>query len=275
MANAPYANTVLAKQPVGYWRLGERAGPTATDASGFGLDGTYFGSPAFNQAGALITDQDTAVGLGGPASRDFVEVCDPVSAAFSQPTSGLGLTVEVWMRPDVLTFGGETHERYIHWLGKCGPGQCEWGLRFYSQDSPSRPNRISAYIWNPAGGEGAGAFFQDVLTPGEWIHVVAVYEPGDQNTDPPAGVHIYRDGVHRCGPPSPGTLYRGFGISPAHGTMPLHLGTREAAVSGGAAVSYLTGALDEIAIYPCVLTPDEILENFTAARGNVAAKPAS
>jgi hypothetical protein len=269
MTSSRYKTTVLAKQPVGYWRLGEHVGPTAADASGCGSDGTYFGKPVLGQAGALVNDRDTAVGLHGPGSRDYIEVPDPVSQAFSQPTSGLGLTVEVWIRPDVLTFRGETDERYIHWVGKCGSGECEWGLRFYSQDSRSRPNRLSAYIWNPDGGEGAGAYFEDALTPGDWIHVVAVYEPGDQDTDPPTGVHIYRDGLHRLGPPSPGTLYRTFGIAPLHGTMPLRLGTRDAAVSGAAAASYLTGGLDEIAIYPRVLTPDEIRENYVAGRDGV------
>jgi len=267
MTNGTYESTVLAKQPVGYWRLGEQVGPTAVDASGFGSNGMYFGNPIFGQDGALLNDQDTAVGLNGPGSRDYVEVPDPVSAAFSPANSPFGLTVEVWIRPDVLTFPGETPERYIHWLGKCGRGQCEWGLRFYSLDSPSRPNRLSAYIWNPEGGEGAGAFFEEVLTPGAWIHVVAVYEPGDKDTDPPAGVHIYRDGVHKLGPPSSGTLYSSFDIVPVHGTMPLRFGTRDAAKSGSATVSYLTGGLDEVAIYPRVLTPDQILENYVAGRG--------
>ncbi len=264
MASDQYSSVVLAKGPVGYWRLGEASGPTAADAAGNGYDGTYLGNPTFGQSGAIVNDPDTAIGLNGPDSRDYVEIPDPDSQAFSQPTSGVGLTVEVWMRPDVLTFPGQTSDIYIHWLGKCvdGSGQCEWGLRFYSQDSPSRPNRISAYIWNPQGGLGAGAFFQDVLTPGQWIHIVAVYDPGDKDTDPPAGVHIWRDGVHRQGPPSSGTLYRSFGIVPAHGTLPLRLGTRDAATSGAASVSYLTGGLDEVAIYPRVLTEPEIRENY-------------
>ncbi len=148
----------------------------------------------------------------------------------------------------------------MHWLGKGTPGQYEWGLRFYSRDT-TRPNRISAYIWNPGhpqGGEGAGAYFQDELVPGEWIHVVATYEPGDKDTDPPAGVHIYKNGVHRLGPPSKGTLYSTYGIVPAHGIAPLRLGTRDLA-------SFLIGGLDEVAIYPRVLTSDEILENYNAA----------
>ena len=263
-----YSSIVLAKGPVGYWRLGEAAGPTAVDASGNGSDGTYLGNPSFGDAGAVGNDPDTAVCFNGPSWRDYVEIPDPVSQAFSQPTSGQGLTVEAWMRPDVLVFAGQTTDNYIHWLGKCGSGsgECEWGFRFYSQDSPSRPNRISAYIWNPDGALGAGAYFQDPLTVGEWIHVVAVYEPGDMNTDPPAGVHIYRDGIHRQGPPSSGTLYRTYGIVPAHGTRPVRLATRDAATSGSATVSYFTGGLDEVAIYPRVLSPDEILENYCAGQ---------
>ncbi len=266
-ASDAYSSVVLAKGPVGYWRLGEAVGPTAADASGNGNDGTYFGNPTFGQPGAIANDRDAAVGFNGPPSNDYVEIPDPATAAFSQPTSGIGLTVEVWMRPDVLTFAGQTADIYIHWLGKCvsGSGQCEWGLRFYSKDSPTRPNRISAYIWNPVGGLGAGAFFQDELVPGQWMHIVAVYEPGDKDTVPPAGVHIYRDGVHRQGPPSSGTLYSTFGIVPVHGTLPVRLGTRDAATSGSAAVSYLTGGLDEVAIYPRVLTAAEILENYTVA----------
>jgi hypothetical protein len=215
------------------------------------------GNPTLGDPGAIANDPDTAVTLHGAGSGDFVEIPDQPGAPFSQPTSTAGLTVEVWMRPDLLVFPGETSDPYIHWLGKGIPSNYEWGFRFYSQDSPDRPNRISAYIWNPSGGEGAGAYFQDSLVPGVWIHVVACYEPGDLNTDPPTGVHIYRDGVHRLGPPSPGTLYRTYGISPANGSAPVRLSARN-----NLNLTF-AGGLDEVAIYPRVLSPDEILENYT------------
>lgn len=249
-----YSQLVLARGPVGYWRLGEADGSTAFDSSGNGSDGAYNGSPTFGQPGA-IDDPDTAVGFNGPGSGDFVEVPEPVGQAFSQPTSGVGLTVEVWMRPDALVFPGETDDPYVHWLGKGTRGSREWGLRFYSQDS-TRPNRISAYIWNPSGGEGAGAYFEDVLTVGEWIHVVAVYEPGDMSSAT-AGVRIYKDGVLRNGPPHRGTLYRSYDIMPVDGGASVRLATRDEA-------SFLTGGLDEAAIYPRALTAAEIMENHAA-----------
>src|SRR5262249_38531245 len=157
---------------------------------------------------------------------------------FSQPTSGNGLSVEAWVRPDVLEFDGETDDPYIYWMGKGEPDKREWALRFYSGSSEDRPNRISAYLFNPEGGLGGGAYFQDILTAGEWIHVVACFDPGDADTVG-AGVHIYENGVCRQGPPSAGVLYNNprWRIFPAHGTSPMRLGTRDGK-------SLLTGGLD-------------------------------
>jgi concanavalin A-like lectin/glucanase superfamily protein len=256
-----YRDAVLAKSPVAYWRLGEAAGPTAVDETGNGHDGIYINNPTFGQTGAIRGDSNTAVQFNG---MNYVEI--PDSADFSQPTSSNGLTVEAWMRPDALAFSGQlssdpTVNPYVHWLGKGGTGQEEWAFRFYSsepgQAAGARPNRISAYIWSPAGKEGAGAYFQEVVAIGVWIHVVACYEPGDKNTCPPAGVHIYLDGVQQQGPTEIGTLYCNpcFAVLPTHGTAPLRLATRDLA-------SFLVGGLDEVAIYPRVLRPDEILSNY-------------
>jgi hypothetical protein len=270
---ATYSSVVLAKGPVGYWRLGESAGPAAVDASGFGRHGTYNGNPAFGQPGGIVNDPDTAIGCNGPDSRDYVEIADPGDGVFSQPTSGLGLTVEVWMRPDALVFPAQPSgpDFYMHWLGKCvtGSGQCEWGLRFYSKESQIRSNRISAYLWNADGKEGAGAYFQDDLTDmvGEWMHIVAVYEPGDKDT-PGAGVRIYRDGVKKHGPPTQGTRYSDYDVVPIQGTLPVRLGTRDAATRGEAAVGYLTGGLDEVAIYPYAFDDAQVLENYNAGQAD-------
>ncbi len=253
-ADTTYAQTVLAKRPVAYWRLGEASGPAAADATGHGHDGTYRGNPAFGEPGAIRNDPDGAVRLDG--RHDYVEVHNSIH--FSQSGSGNGLTVEAWMRPDVLAFTGQTAQSYVHWLGKGDAGDFEWGFRFYSKDSPSRPNRISAYIWNPSGGEGAGAYFQDELTAGDWIHVVACYDAGDRS-DAGAGVRIYRDGVLRGGPSSTrGALYSSYDVVPVHGAAPLRLGTRDLG-------SFFTGALDDVAVYPRVLSAAEIAENYRAA----------
>ncbi len=252
-AASNYAKAVLAKKPVAYWRLGEAAGPAALDSTANGHRGTYHGTPAFHERGAIKGDANTAITLDG--KRSYIEMANHKD--FSQPTSGKGLTLEVWVRPDVLAFEGETDDPYIFWLGKGEPQRHEWALRFYSSKSKDRPNRISAYLFNPEGGLGAGAYFQDKLTAGEWMHVVACFDPGDAETQG-AGVHMYKNGVRRLGPPSPGTLYNNpqWQMKPVHGSAPLRLGTRDLQ-------SFLTGGLDEVAIYPRVLTAKEILEHYT------------
>jgi hypothetical protein len=251
--SADYSGTVLAKGPVGYWRLGEATGPTAADLSGNGHDGAYRATPSYGQEGAIAGDADTALKCDGHL---YVEV--PSSADFSQPTSGQGLTVEAWVRPDLLDFPGQTDpsgDQYVYWLGKGDAGEYEWGFRFYPLSS-SRPNRMSAYIWTPGATLGAGAYIPDAPTAGEWIHVVACYSPGDQHTKG-AGVRIYKNGQLRQGPPAKATLYSTYHIVPTPGAAPLRLGTRDLE-------SFLFGALDEVAIYPRVLTAQEVMDNYNA-----------
>ena len=253
-ASSVYARRVLEKKPCGYWRLGEKAGPAVLDASGHGHDGVAKGGVVFGPKGMLDREPDSALVFDGKSG--CVEI--PDSPEFSQPTSGVGFTVEAWMRPDVLEFTGEGDDAYVHWLGKGEAGQHEWAFRFYSKKS-SRPNRISAYIFNPGPGLGSGAYVEEAIKPGKWIHIVATFDPGDK-INPKAGVSIYKDGKLAGGPgTSPGALYKSYDVSPAHGTSPLRLGSRDAK-------TFFTGALDEVAIYPRVLTAREVADNYRAGR---------
>ena len=90
IGNSVYSNYVLSLRPVGYWRLGETNAPTAFDWSGLQNNGTYRGSPAFGQLGAIRNDTNTAVGLDG---RSYVEISS--QSDFSIGPSGL--TVQAWL----------------------------------------------------------------------------------------------------------------------------------------------------------------------------------
>jgi Concanavalin A-like lectin/glucanases superfamily len=254
-AVSPYRQRILSLRPAGYWRLGEPYGRVAIDASGRGRHGAYHGGVALGQPGAIRSDPNTAIGLNGSA---YVEI--PSQRDFS--VTAAGLTVEAWVRPDRLNFTGQTSENYVHWLGKGEAGRFEWGFRFYPKSSPDRPNRISAYCWNPDGNLGAGAYFQETVTPGQWIHVVAVYQPPGKG----AGVQIFRNGVFKKGPPDSGTLYSTYTVTPTPGTAPLRLGTRDVG-------SFLTGGLDEVAIYPRCLTAAEIQANYRLATSGARPTP--
>lgn len=266
-AAVSYEASVLAKNPVGYWRLGDDPGP-ALDRSGHGHEGAFVGQASVTRPGALTGDPDGAVLLNGRGS--YIEI--PSHPDFSQSTSGQGLSVEAWVRPDVLEFKGDSKDQYIHWLGKGGAApvagratrvvqQYEWAFRFYSRTA-KRPNRMSAYLFNLEGGLGAGAYFEDKLTAGEWIHVVACYDAGGADSPGRPGVSIYKNGELRQGPSSSGARYnnRLWQITSVPGLAPVRLGTRDLG-------RFLTGALDEVAIYPRVLSAAEVLDNYRIGKG--------
>ena len=90
-AASDYSTTVLADNPIGYWRLGEATG-SAVDASGHGLDGGYASGVTRDQPGALADDPDGAALFNG--SSGYVNL--------GKHTSLYNLTndftIEAWVR---------------------------------------------------------------------------------------------------------------------------------------------------------------------------------
>jgi len=172
--------------------------------------------------------------------KSYVEV--PATPDLS--VSPTGLSVAIWMRPDTLTFprteGSRPDQQYVHWLGKGERGHQEWTFRMYSRGDPAGPrdNRISFYVFNAAGGRGCGSYFQDPITPREWIHVVGVLDQAMRRTT------IYKNGALRHSD-SYAT------IAPVAGPAPLRIGTKDFA-------SFFKGAIGSVTIWARPLSPDEI-----------------
>src|SRR5262245_21018646 len=85
--SASYSQTILADHPTMYWRLGDRSGKTAFDASGNGNDAIYVNRPHLGNPGAIVGDADTAVHFNG--YRQFARWRSDSSYAGS-------FTVEAW-----------------------------------------------------------------------------------------------------------------------------------------------------------------------------------
>jgi len=181
---------------------------------------------------------------------DYVEIPDDLQ--FSITTNGQ-LSVASWIRPDVLNFPVFQSTGYVHWMGKGEARQQEWVFRMYNQDtsdSPPHPNRISFYVFNSDGREGIGSHFQEPVEIGQWIHVVGI---ADRET-----TSIYKNGQFKdC------DRYSGTGsgpchnyppdrwITPAHGTAPLRIGTRDLE-------SFFLGAIREVRIWNRALAAAEV-----------------
>jgi hypothetical protein len=169
----------------------------------------------------------------------------------SIPGTG-SLTLETWIRPDTLNFP-LSQDAYVHFAGKGEAGEHEYVFRMYSQAS-ERPNRISAYAFNPEGGLGSGSYFQDSVAVGEWIHVAAVINMKSSSNYPDGYVKIYKNGQLRDT-----DSLRDYSIEPVAGSSPLRIGTRDLN-------SFFQGAIAKFAVYNYEVSAATLLQHFKAMR---------
>src|SRR5262245_59140572 len=172
----------------------------------------------------------------------------PDADIFSEPTTG-ELSVEAWIRPDSLDMPNRESSGYVHWMGRGVSGEHEWVSRMYQQgNSEDRENRISFYSFNLSGGLGAGSYFQDDVTVGEWIPYVGTFD--DVRTT------IFKNGVERDS-----DLLSGYDITPENGDAPVRIGTRDRN-------SYFQGAIARVAFYSTRLDESRAAAHFAAAGAN-------
>ncbi len=262
-----YDALVLADQPVAYWGV-NLAPANETDLTGNGHDGTYEGG----------TPPRVPLPNGSPAadfngSSEYLSV--PSSGVFSVPTTG-NLTWEAWLRPDVLQFPHDDGvSGYVDWMGKCEDYSptCEWEARMYdttTMENPNRPNRLSAYVFNPSAGLGSAADWQPstgLITTGTWYHVVGEYTtltaPADctNTAASPGSINIWVNGVEwNQGSHGQTGCMSQYNVVPEANTSPLDIGTMTKE-------SFFQGALGDIAIYDHLLTPAQITSHYLAMTG--------
>jgi hypothetical protein len=242
-----YDAAVLADDPQVYWAMSGAAAGSEPDLSGGDVTGTYTGAPATT----TLPNGDTAVDFDG--ATQYFEAAD--AAVLSPATTG-EITIEAWMRPDVLQFPNEEGSGYVHWMGKGTAGAHEYVSRMYStQNSENRPNRISGYSFNLSGGLGAGSYFQDTVAAGQWIHYVLVINANATSEIYPNGyTKVYRDGVLRD---QDDLSIRGQIIVPERSTAPFRAGTRDFG-------SWFDGAVGKIAVWDTELSAAQIAAHTAA-----------
>lgn len=221
-----YAESVLADAPIGYWRLGETSGTTATDASGNHRDATYSGAIGLGRSGSLEQDADTATAFDGSTARLAIPYTPPKN----------NFTIEAWVQTSLThqidsesTSGtqGTSGQRFLFEPdyrgseGGAGLSVGTNGISVYEHGSTYLP-ATAVYSGNVGSG---------------FVHVVVTYT----NKQP----RIYLNG----------TLVRTGLISPkanvwAPTALALHSYGRFA------------GTVDEVAIYDKPLTPDQILHHY-------------
>ncbi|MGH8794136.1 MAG: LamG-like jellyroll fold domain-containing protein, partial [Stackebrandtia sp.] len=245
-----YDKLVLADDPVAYWRMSHPSHGEEEDRTGNGHTGTYHN---VTEAVQLPNGDGAAVFNG---SSGYFQV--PDSDAFHISTTGK-FTVEAWISPHTLQFPNDEAGGYVHFMGKGlksgSDGDREWGGRMYSKvNDEDRPNRVSGYAWNLDGGKGAGAYFEEPVEVGEFIHYAIAFDTSEGEY---GKVWAYRNGVltntqdlvYR-----PGTDEEVV-VVPEPGPAPVRLGSRDGQ-------SYFEGVIAKFAIYDRKLAGRDLLPHY-------------
>jgi len=256
-----YDKSVLAdKHLVLYLRL-DGGNEPAVDLSGHDHTGTPHNGPSRT----TFLNGDGATVFNGV--DQFIQVPDHDSLSVNY--TGV-LTIEAWIRPDVLNFPHpeSPSKPWVYWAGKVGPSADEYACRMYCRDAiwtdEPRPNWISGYAFNLIRKEGAetnlgsGSRFNETVMAGEWIYYVLVINTINTSPKYPTGyTKIYRNGLKKDQDPlkqKPGS--RIPDIVPGNGIAPLRIGT------GTANASFFQGAVAKMAIYDYELSNTTVMAHY-------------
>lgn len=247
---ADYVSTVLADNPLAYWRFEDAASydgaPVADSAPGGYSPGWY------RNRGAVLPDIALVPGALGQAAQfngtasdgngNFVEIWDNEWAPSPYRLANLtSLSLEFWVKASPTA--SETYARFIsrasggtgnYWVGMATAGS------YPGQPFIGVPG-ATWYAWPP-----------NILTDGSWHHVVVTYSYDGANTTAELWIDAVSRGTH---------VQSGAFSGPPGNWQNLIIGAEnhQAYVFNG-----LVGALDEVAIYNYPLNGNQILAHFNA-----------
>lgn len=239
-AEDAYRAVVVTDAPVAYWRLDDADGASAKDEIGNAHPGTYYGTVEHRVAGISAHN--------GAANFDGSTGCISVGESFRFP-GRVAFSVEGWVK--LVAYGAEG-TRMVSTEGFPTGIRSGWNL------SASYGDTGYPYFdaWSSEGTDNQyvmGAYSSTSpehgkLPLGEWSHVIGTFDDSAEE--------IWVNGVLRnrvkqssLNRANAGTLTIGCAGS---GSGPIYLGAK--------------GALDEIAIYDKVLSPERIAAHYAAGR---------
>lgn len=227
-----YAQTVIADNPVAYWRLNETNGTIAHDSWG-GHDGQYF-STSLGVSGYNTNDPDFAVGVGQLAATDSY-IGNIQGIDFSTFANNAAFSIEAWVNggsqisgAGIVAFGyGSGGEQFNLDTGSGG----SHSFRFSVRDAIN--------IAHNANG--------NIAPNSTWQHVVGVCD------EPHGLLYLYVNGVQNA------TAAISGGIQ--MGTSPISIGSREPDFHSTYTMNFV-GSIDEVAIYNYALSSAQVLNHY-------------
>jgi PKD repeat protein len=228
-----YADTVVQDGASNLWRLGEPAGSTRTYDWAGGDDLTVPSSVRLGTAGAITGDSNTAATFQNSSSSRLV-----TTGSIAGPNT---FSVETWIRGTgsgrIVGFGNNnsatgTSGSTDRLLYVDSGGRLTFGVNNGSRSTLRSPGRVDN---------------------GAWHHVVATLGSG--------GMQLFVDGVRVTNRTdvTAGQAYNGFWRIGADTLS----GWPNRSLLGG---DRYTGSIDDVAIYPTVLSAAQVLDHYTVAK---------
>lgn len=223
-----YSDKILADGAVAYWRLDEASGNALSQVGNY--PGTVTGGVTRSQPGALA-DGNTAM-LFNPAGPAGGQISIPVG---SYSAIGTGpATIEWWINTSTIPAAIKII------VGTTNPLSVSPGLSFFCDTT-------NLYFRALVAGTGAVSDLSYPMSPslfnGIWHHILGIIRRGT-----PDVAELWIDGVQvRTGNIVAGTDFTATG--------PTYFGA-------WANTNDFTGSIDEVAIYPTALTPQQIAEHY-------------
>jgi hypothetical protein len=247
--NAAYPDVILADNPALYLRLEELPGATtAMDSSTNGLNGSYF---------FLLEPESPQLGLPGIATNSILfrtsggqsgDIVIPYSTTINPSTDGTNgapFSAECWLQP---TTQPDDYKVAVASFGPYGTGiyANASGWNFYQSPGPA-----SFWILNMK----PVVFGQATTVPitlGQWYHLVATFDG--------TNAIFYINGVARGTYSASGYL--------ANPSAEMHIGS-------GPNVGFgpFDGGVDEVAVYPGVLTAAQVLAHYQSGTNSFRELP--
>lgn len=235
---ASYSATVLADNPIAYYRLEELTGTAAADSSSSGaFPGTYNPNGIYPQLGQPGIDTNSISLQAATASS--------VTAGYYPEFNPQGpFSFEVWARPTSAPTGGDYRCPIGNFGGwNTGGGN---GSGWYVYQTPS-PGSTLAFIM-----QGTPVWIGTGYSLFNWYHLVGTYDGTNGS--------FYVNG-QLVGAPVAAT---GYVVNPAN---PLGIGQRGDGYGGW------DGNLDEVAIYTNALTAAQVLAHYQVGTNSFRAPP--
>lgn len=231
---------ILALGPLGYWKLQETSGTTATDSSGNGRNGTYDESVGGLSLAAVAGPDGGNYPDFGSSNPGWVLIAD--NNVWSANTAS-GLSVFALIKPDSVS---STQARNIISKGNTS-SQFEWAFSI----NAGVAGRLTYITWNAAGTTCRRIDVDTVLST-NWQAVCGTIESPTTTATPV----LYRDGSDIGG-----TLATSGGTPYANGTAAVRIGWRD----DQPAFQFFQGSLAHVALFAGELNSTQVGTLMSAA----------